>query len=429
MKLLLKGGRVIDPAGGRDELCDLLIENGVIAAVGQALSDNGVDECIDASGLVVAPGLVDMHTHMREPGFEAKETIATGTAAAARGGVTSVLAMGNTLPVIDSPERVADVYERAERDAVVRLYTVGTASKGMQGKEMTDLEGMLNAGAVAISDDGVPLMNAEIMRNALIALKDTGRAILSHSEDGDLVRVGVMNEGALSRKLGYKGRPAVAEELLLVRDGMLARDVDGYVHICHVSTKGSVEYIRQLKEAGVKITAETCPQYFTLTEDEVEKQGSMAKVNPPLRQTADVEAIIEGLKDGTLDCIVTDHAPHTAAEKAREFPKTPSGMVGLETSLALSLTVLHHRLGWSLSEILEKMTVNPAKILQIHAGTLQVGAPADVVLFDPDEEWTVDPEKFASKGRNTPFAGHTLKGRVCRTIVGGRTVYDAAKEG
>ena len=425
MKTLIRAGRVIDPSCERDELCDILVEDGVIAAVGKDLPADQADEIIAAAGLVVSPGLVDMHTHMREPGFENKETIATGTAAAAHGGVTSVMAMGNTYPVIDSPERVADIYARAEKDAVVHLYTVGTVSKGMQGKELTDVDGILEQGAVALSDDGVPLMNADLMREALIRLKPSGRAILSHSEDGDMVRAGVMNDGPLARKLGYKGRPAVAEELLLVRDGLLAQDVGGYVHICHVSTAGSVKYIREMKAAGIHITGETCPQYFTLTEDEIEKQGTMAKINPPLRRTADVEAIIEGLKDGTLDCIVTDHAPHTAAEKAKELPKSPSGMVGLETSLALSLTVLHHQLGLPLSFIINKMSTVPAKILQINAGTLQVGAPADIVLFDPDEKWTVDPEDFKSKGRNTPFAGWEVTGRVRRTIVSGKTVYAA----
>lgn len=427
MKTLIRNARVIDPACGRDELCDILIENGKIAALGANLCADGAEE-INAAGLAAAPGLVDMHTHMREPGFEQKETIATGTAAAARGGVTSILAMGNTLPVIDTPERVADLYARAEKDARVHLYTVGAVSRGLQGKEITDVEGLLAAGAAALSDDGVPLMNAQIMREALLRMKPSGLPILSHSEDGDLVRTGVMNEGELSRRLGYEGRPAVAEELLLVRDGMLAADTGGYVHICHVSTKGSVRYIRMLKEAGVRITAETCPQYFTLTEDEIEKQGAMAKVNPPLRTQEDVEAIIEGLKDGTLDCIITDHAPHTAEEKAREVPKAPSGMVGLETSLALSLTVLHHQLGLPLSFVIEKMSTAPAKILQWNAGNLAQGAPADIVLFDPDEEWTVEPERFASKGRNTPFAGWNLKGRVHRTLVDGKTVYDLEEE-
>ena len=427
MKTLIRAARVIDPACGRDETGDILIENGRIAAVGRDITAQA-DEIIDAAGLAAAPGLADMHTHMREPGFEDKETIATGTAAAARGGVTSILAMGNTLPVVDTPEQVADIYRRAEADARVHLYTVGAVSRGLASREITDVEGLLAAGAAALSDDGVPLMNAAIMREALLRMKPSGLPILSHSEDGDLVAAGVMNEGALSRKLSYPGRPAVAEELLLVRDGMLAADTGGYVHICHVSTKGSVQYIRRLKEAGVHITAETCPQYFTLTEEEIERQGAMAKVNPPLRTQEDVAAIIEGLKDGTLDCIVTDHAPHTAAEKARELPKAPSGMVDLETSLALSLTVLHHRLGLPLSFVIEKMSTAPARILRWNAGTLAVGAPADIVLFDPDEEWTVDPARFASKGRNTPFAGWKLRGRVHRTLVDGRTVYDLAEE-
>lgn len=426
MKTVIRACRVLDPACGRDEVGNILIENGRIAAIG---GDFGhADEVIDGAGLVAAPGLVDLHTHMREPGFEQKETIATGTMAAARGGVTSLLAMANTCPVIDTPERVAEIYARAAKDARVHFYTAGAVSRGMQGREMTDVAGLLSAGAAALSDDGVPLMNAQIMREALLQMKAHDLPILSHSEDGDLVKCGVMNEGALSRKLGYVGRPAVAEELLLVRDAMLAADVGGRVHICHVSTKGAVESVRRWKAAGVNITAETCPQYFTLTEDEIERQGTMAKVNPPLRTPADVEAIREGLRDGTLDCIVTDHAPHTAAEKARPLPDAPSGMVGLETSLALSLTVLHHQLGWSLLDVIAKMSTNPARILRLNAGTLAVGAPADIVLFDPAEKWIVEPEAFASMGRNTPFAGWELTGRVRRTLVDGVTVYQAEKE-
>lgn len=428
MTTLLCGGRVIDPSCGLDKQCAVVIEDGRIAAVDADITTVKADQTIDASGLVVAPGLVDLHTHMREPGFEEKETIATGTAAAARGGVTSILAMANTAPVGDTPERIQALYDRARSDAQVHFYTAGAVSEGLQGRQITDVEALLDAGAAALSDDGVPLMNAQIMREALLRLKPYDLPVLSHSEDGDLVRGGVMNDGALSRKLGYQGRPAVAEELLLVRDAMLAEDTGGYVHVCHVSTRGAVAWIREMKARGVHITAETCPQYFLLTEDEVERQGAMAKVNPPLRRPEDVQAVIEGLKDGTLDCIVTDHAPHTAAEKSRPFPECPSGMVGLETSLALSLTVLHHQLGLPLSFVIDKMSTAPAKLLHLPAGTLQPGAPADLVLFDPSETWTVDPERFASKGRNTPFAGRTVTGRVHRTIVAGKTVYDANQE-
>lgn len=428
MTTLLCGGRVIDPSCGLDKQCAVVIEDGRIAAVDADITTVKADQTIDASGLVVAPGLVDLHTHMREPGFEEKETIATGTAAAARGGVTSILAMANTAPVGDTPERIQALYDRARSDAQVHFYTAGAVSEGLQGRQITDVEALLDAGAAALSDDGVPLMNAQIMREALLRLKPYDLPVLSHSEDGDLVRGGVMNDGALSRKLGYQGRPAVAEELLLVRDAMLAEDTGGYVHVCHVSTQGAVAWIREMKARGVHITAETCPQYFLLTEDEVERQGAMAKVNPPLRRPEDVQAVIEGLKDGTLDCIVTDHAPHTAAEKSRPFPECPSGMVGLETSLALSLTVLHHQLGLPLSFVIDKMSTAPAKLLHLPAGTLQPGAPADLVLFDPSETWTVDPERFASKGRNTPFAGRTVTGRVHRTIVAGKTVYDANQE-
>jgi dihydroorotase len=423
MKKLIRGGLVIDPSCGRNEIADILIDNGKIACVGPRAARAEADETIEVGGLVVAPGLVDMHTHLREPGFEDKETIASGAKAAARGGVTSLLCMANTNPPTDTPERFAGMLARIKKDACVNVYPAAAVSIGMRGAETTDVDALRALGAAALSDDGVPLQNARTMREALLLAKKYDMPILSHCEDADLVAGGVMNEGALAGELGFPGRPAIAEELAIARDGLLARDTGGRVHICHISARGSVEAVRRLKKLGVRITAETCPQYFSLTEEEVAKQGTAAKVNPPLRREADVRAIIDGLRDGTIDAIATDHAPHTAEEKALDMLHAPSGMVGLETSLALALTYLYHGEGFSLADVIRMMSTAPARILGIPAGTLAEGAAADIVIFDPESKWTVDASKFASKGRNTPFGGMKLTGRVRCTIAGGKTVY------
>ena len=422
LKLLIKNGTLVDPVGGIGGVMDLLVEDGRIVVIG-----NGLDEpdaqVLDAAGLTVSAGLIDMHVHLRDPGLTEKEDILTGSLAAAHGGVTSIACMPNTKPVIDTPEQVAYVQERAAQNCGVNVWPIGALSLGQQGREMADLRALREAGVVAISDDGNPVMDANLMRDGLMRANRYKLTILSHCEDDNLVRGRAVNEGRVSRQLGLPGRPAIAEDLMVMRDAMLAEETRTPVHICHVSTAGAVGIIRQYKRKGVQITCETCPQYFTLTHEEVLRQGSLAKVNPPLRATKDKEAILNGLRDGTIDCIVTDHAPHTAAEKARPLTEAPSGMVGLETSLALALTGLYHTGLMSLSDIIQKMTINPAKILRIPRGSLSLGAAADITIFDPDERWTVDPERFASKGRNTPFGGMELRGKVKYTIVNGRIIY------
>lgn len=422
MKLLIKQGRLVDPVGGTGGVMDILIENGKVALIGSQLQEPDA-QVIDAKGLVVSAGLIDVHVHLREPGFEYKETIETGCAAAARGGFTSIACMPNTKPAVDTPERVAFVLEQAKKACGVRVLPIAAVSEGQQGKVLTDAEALAAAGAAALSDDGVPVQEANLMRDALIKARRQGLPVLSHCEDAGMVCNYAVNEGVVSRRLGIPGRPAVAEELMVMRDAMLAEETGGAVHICHVSTARSVDIVRQFKKKGVRITCETCPQYFTLTEEEILAQGSMARVNPPLRTWKDVEGIIAGLQDGTIDAIVTDHAPHSAEEKARPLTEAPSGMVGLETSLAVSLTALYHTGKLDLSTLLRKMTVEPARILGIDRGRLALGSDGDAVIFDPDEEWTVDPEQFASKGRNTPFGGRRLKGRVKYTIVGGTVIY------
>lgn len=421
MDLFIEHGRVIDPAAGVDDTLDVLVSGGKIAAAGRGL-DGGDAQVIDASGLVVAPGLVDMHVHLREPGFEAKETVATGCAAAARGGITTLVAMPNTRPATDCPEIVALVREKAASTGV-NVLPAGAVTVGQRGEQLTDFAALRAAGVPAFTDDGVPIQNLALLRQAMQWAKALGLPILDHCEDRDLVRNYGVNEGRVSEALGLPGRPAVAEEAQIMRDILLAEDTGAHVHICHISTARGVEMVRQAKARGVHVTCETCPQYFTLTEDEVLRQGSMARVNPPLRTRADVEGVLAGLRDGAIDALITDHAPHTAEEKARPLPEAPSGMVGLETALALNLTGLYHSGLLPLSRVLELMSRSPAALLGLDKGRIAAGDAADLVLFDPDEEWIVDREKFASKGRNTPFHGRKVKGKVKYTIANGKIIY------
>lgn len=422
MKLLIQNGRVVHPVTGAVLLQDLLIEDGKIALLERGI-DAPADQTLDASGLVVCPGLVDMHVHLRDPGQTYKEDIISGSAAAARGGVTSMACMANTSPAVDTPELVRYILDRAKEGSGVHILPVAAVSKGLRGEEPTDAEALKKAGAAALSDDGNNVDNANLMRDALIRAGRLGMPVLSHCEDTSMVAGRAVNEGSVSRQLWLEGRPAIAEEIMVMRDAMLSEETGAHVHICHISTAKSVDIVRRAKRRGVSITCETCPQYFTLTEDEVLSQGALAQVNPPLRTAKDVKDIIAGLKDGTIDAIATDHAPHSPEEKARPLARAPSGMIGLETSLAVALTALYHTQKMDLPAIIRRMSTNPADILHLPRGRMSLGADADLTVFDPDEEWTVDPEKFASKARNTPFAGWNVKGRVKYTIVQGQIIY------
>ena len=425
MKLLIQHGRVVHPVTGAVMLQDLLVEDGKISLLERGLPPEA-DQIIEATGLVVCPGLVDMHVHLRDPGLTYKEDILTGCAAAARGGVTSVACMANTDPTVDCPEQVAYVLNRAKEACGVQVYPIAALSVGLRGEELTDAEALKKAGAVALSDDGSNVDNANLMRDAMIRARRQQLPILCHCEDTSMVEGRAVNEGSVSRQLWLEGRPAIAEEIMVMRDAMLAEETGAHVHICHVSTAKSVDIIRRMKKRGAPITCETCPQYFTLTEDEVLTKGSLARVNPPLRTAKDVKGILAGLKDGTIDVIATDHAPHSAEEKARSLTRAPSGMIGLETSLAITLTALYHTKKMEMPDIIRRMTTNPADILHLPKGRMSLGVDADLTIFDPDEEWVIDPEQFASKARNTPFAGTKVKGRVKYTIVGGRIIYKDA---
>lgn len=420
--LLIKNGRIVDPAAGTDRIGDLFVENGKIAPLHRVPGDLPPDRILDASDKIVAPGLVDMHVHFRDPGLTYKEDILTGTDAAAAGGVTTAVCMPNTKPVIDTPETVRYVLDKGA-ESKINLLTYAAVTRGQLGRELTDMEALYQAGAAAFSDDGVQLQSASLMRQALQNAKVRDLLICSHCEDTDMVQNYAVNEGIISKRLDLPGRPAIAEELMVARDAMLALETGARVHICHVSTAGSVEIIRHYKAKGARLTCETCPQYFTLTEDIVPAKGAMARVNPPLRTAADMEAIIEGLRDGTIDVIATDHAPHSDEEKSRPLPDAPSGMSGLETSLAVTYTRLCLQLDFSVSEILRLMSTAPAKLLGLEKGRLAVGDDADLIIFDPAENWTVDTARFHSKGHNTPFAGSLLTGRVKYTVCGGKVVY------
>lgn len=419
--MLIKNARIIDPTTEKDETNDILIDKlGRISKIGQF--EKSLDgTIIDATGLVAAPGLVDMHVHFRDPGFTYKEDIYTGAKAAAAGGFTAVACMPNTSPVIDGPQGVSYILDKGS-DTAIRVLPIGAVTLGQEGIDLTDMAALKESGAVALSDDGVPVDSARVVRKAMMSAKDMDLPIISHCEDGEMVKNYAVNEGKVSKSLNLPGRPAIAEELMIARDILLAQETGAKLHIAHVSTKGSVRLIELAKAKGINVTAETCPQYFTLTEEVILKIGTLARVNPPLRTHEDVEAITEALVTGIIDTIVTDHAPHSAEEKSRSLSEAPSGMIGLETSLGLVLTMLYHTGKMSLMNIIRRMSSSPRAILGLPEG-LFPGKPADITLFDPDEEWTVNPEKFLSKARNTPFGGMKLKGRTKYTIVNGKIAF------
>jgi len=424
-KILIKNGRVIDPASNVDGVRDVLIENGRVTAVKSHVTLRR-SPAIDAKGMLVLPGLIDMHSHLRDPGRPDKETIFSGTRSAAMGGFTSICCMANTSPVIDTPAAVKYVLSKAAEEGAVNVYPVAAITVGLKGEALAEMGLMREAGAIAFSDDGNPVADAGMMRKALEYAAQFGAPIISHCEEKGLAHGGSMNESALSTAIGLPGIPALSEEIMVARDIMLAEEF-GLVHIAHVSSAKSVELIRRAKRRGVKITCETCPHYFSLTEEAVRNYDTNAKVNPPLKSKKDVQAIIRGLKDGTIDVIATDHAPHNIEEKNVEFNRAAFGMVGFETALALALTNLAETKALKLKNLVKKFTVVPAQILNLNKGTLKVGSDADVIIVDPKAEWTVDPAKFASKSKNSPFGGFKLNGKVLYTVVGGKVVVKNGK--
>ena len=423
--LLIRGARIIDPARGIDDTGSLLITEGRISwfGAGEANPPRSEYDVLPAEGLTVCPGFIDLHCHLREPGFEEKETIATGTLAAARGGFTTVCCMPNTNPLLDNRAIIEYVKSRAE--ASVRVLPVGCISKGRKGQELVDMAELASAGVIGYSDDGDPVLDPDLIRQALVRSNALGLPVIEHCEDTVLTDGGVVNQGAVSTRLGLKGIPAAAEDTMVARNLALAQQTGARLHIAHVSTAGSVDLIRHAKENGVRVTAEVTPHHLTLTEECVVDCGTAAKVNPPLRTSRDIQALIQGLKDNVIDIIATDHAPHTEAEKQLDFTQAPSGISGFETALGILMSLVHGG-HLSLPALIARLTCQPARIIGDKygkIGTLATGAPADITVFDPDKEWLVDTSTFASKGKNTPLAGRVLKGRVMATISQGRLVY------
>jgi dihydroorotase len=421
--ILIRGGRIIDPSRGTDEVADLFLAGGKVQASGRDLGHPDDAQVVDAGGKVVAPGLIDLHVHLREPGQEDVETVATGAMAAAAGGFSAVCAMPNTDPVTDNQAAVGFIVSQAQRAAKARVYPIGAVSLGQKGQQLAEFGELVGAGAVAVSDDGKPVASSHLMRTALEYARTFGIPVADHCEDPTLAAGGAMHEGLVSTRLGLKGVPAAAEEIMVARDILLAELTGGHVHLCHMSTRGSVELIRRAKEKGLRVTAEACPHHFTLTHEACEGYNTHAKMNPPLREPEDREAIRQALRDGTIDVICTDHAPHHYDAKEREFDDAPNGIIGLETALGLAVSELVEAGLLSLPGLVNRMSVMPARIFGLQGGSLAPGAPADVVVFDPAAEWTVQPEDFYSKSRNTPFAGRRLRGRAETTIVRGQVVF------
>jgi len=423
--IFITGGHVIDP-GRFNGVADVLIDEGRVAAVGPRLKVPAGATKIDATGRLVLPGFVDLHVHFREPGFEYKESIQSGAAAAVAGGFTTVCCMPNTNPVNDNQAITEFILDRARTAGLANVFPIGAITKGSEGKELAEIGDLRRAGCVAISDDGKPVMNSLVMRRAMEYALAFDVPVVDHCEDLHLAEGGCMNEGAISTELGLPGMPAAAEDVMVARNVALAELTGARLHLAHISTEGSVRMVREAKSRGLKVTAEACPHHFTITEETVRGYNTYAKMNPPLRTWKDVQAIKEGLRDGTIDVIATDHAPHASQEKQLGFTEAPFGIVGLETALPLTFALVEEGV-LSLESAVDKLSTAPAKVFGLAKGTLAVGADADVTIVDQQEQWEVDPTKFRSKSRNTPFAGWKVKGRVTMTIVGGRVVFETGR--
>lgn len=427
MRTLITGGQVIDP-GRINQIADVLIEDGKVKLIDANLQGTLKDlekvTIIDAKGLIVCPGFIDLHVHFREPGFEYKETIATGVDSAVAGGFTTVCCMPNTNPVNDSQSITDFILRQAKIANKARVFPIGAITKGSKGEELAEIGELHEAGCVAISDDGIPVMNSLVMRRAMEYARAFDLPVVDHCEDSHLSAGGSMNEGFVSTELGIPGIPNAAEEVMVARNIFLAELTQSRLHLPHVSTIGSVRLLREAKSRGVSVTAEACPHHFTLTDEAVRTFDTNAKMNPPLRTEADVQAIKAALKDGSIDIIATDHAPHAVHEKQRQFDNAPFGIIGLETALSLTLNLVEEGV-LTLEQAIAKLTCEPARVFKLSYGTLAVGAEADVALIDPKKSWTLDPNRLRSKSRNTPFAGWTMKGKVVKTFVGGRVVYEA----
>ncbi len=427
MKLLIRNGRVVDPSQGLDEGMDVLVEDGTISQVGERLEVQGQHEVLDAAGLVVAPGFIDLHVHLREPGYEYKETIDTGCRAAVAGGFTAVCCMPNTDPVNDNPSVTEYILSRAQDVGLARVYPVGAVSRGLEGQAMAEIGEMVEAGVVAVTDDGKPVVNSRLMRRVLEYSRSFGIPVLAHEEDPELAAGGAMNEGEASTLMGMQAIPSAAEEVMIARDIILTELTGGHLHVQHVSTRGALDLVRMAKRKGLPVTCEVTPHHFTLTDQDVMKSNYDPnwKMNPPLRTREDRDALLQGLYDGTVDAIVTDHAPHHQDEKALEFADAPFGIVGLETAVSLALDRLVHGKVIGLLQLVRLMSSNPAQLFNLPGGTLKPGSPADLTLLNLSGRVSVSPERFQSKSQNTPYGGMQLRGAPAATIVGGRVVWSA----